>query len=510
VSGVAVLALLEFWRRPMATKKKAAPTVWDKHKIWEKPLYPFRTPLGLDDEDRRMLAEVYIDVTGSVPSFDTPETATSTLGNAFEEALKEFPKSRKLTILDFGAGKLRNSIYFLDKGHEVHAVEFENLKNSSTHAKKLFAKAGAHYKNFKEYIFPEGFLKSTEKFDMVILVNVLTIMPVPAERWLVLLLCHERLKDDGLIFWYSQFGDKDSRARCTDDNKVSDGWYIGKNKKYKTFFREYYDQDLKDMFLACGFEYYKSIKAPANQCRVFKKRKNAPLSRVLNAELIEKADIVDPTMPAPKDNSPRIVTQGVPIDLLDGGVFKECIANPACLSIEPLLEETLKKIKKGNTGSDANDYETVIALLLSSIFSGDLRNLKVQEEISEGRRRVDFVMTNGAKDGFFWHLSDRHGFKCPYILFECKNYTEDLKNGEFAQLTDRLQKRIGDVGVIVCRSIKDKAKCLKAQQDRLPDNLILVLEDKDISNLLSFYLEEDRDGLLNYLDDKAKEVIFSK
>jgi hypothetical protein len=226
-------------------------------------------------------------------------------------------------------------------------------------------------------------------------------MPVPAERWLVLLLCHERLKDDGLIFWYSQFGDKDSRARCTDDNRVSDGWYIGKNKKFKNFFREYYDQELKDMFLACGFDYYKSIKAPANQCRVFKKRKNAPLRRVLNAELIEKADIVDPTMPLPKDNNPRIVTQGVPSDLLDGGVFKECTANPACLSIETLLEETLKKIKKGNTGSDANDYETVIALLLSRIFSDDLRNLKIQEEISEGRRRVDFVMTNGAKDGNF-------------------------------------------------------------------------------------------------------------
>jgi hypothetical protein len=494
----------------MATKKKATPTAWDKHKIWEKPLYPFRTPMGLDDEDRRMLAEVYIDVTGSVPSFDTPEPSTSTLGNAFEEVLKEFPKKRKLNILDFGAGKLRNSIYFLDKGHMVHAVEFENLKNSSTHAKKLFAKAGAHYKNFKEYIFPEGFLKSKEKFDLVILVNVLTIMPVPAERWLVLLLCHERIKNDGLIFWYSQFGDKDSRARCTDDNRVSDGWYIGKNKKFKTFFREYYDQELKDMFLACGFDYYKTVKAPANQCRVFKKRKNAPLRRVLNAELIEKADIIDPMMPLPKDNNPRIVTQGVPIDLLDGGVFKECIANPACLSIETLLEDTLKKINKGNTGADANDYETVISLLLSSVFSCDLRNLKIQEEIDDGRRRIDFVMTNGATDGFFWQLSEKHHLKCPYILFECKNYSEDLGNEEFAQLADRLQTKIGQVGIIVCRSVKDRQKCLKAQQARYPDRLILVLDDNDISNLLSFHIEGDRDGLLNYLDDQAKAVIFSK
>jgi hypothetical protein len=163
-----------------------------------------------------------------------------------------------------------------------------------------------------------------------------------------------------------------------------------------------------------------------------------------------------------------------------------------------------------NTGSDANDYETVIALLLSRMFSSDLRNLNLQEDINEGRRRIDFTMTNGATDGFFWHLSEKHKLKCPYILFECKNYTEDIENGEFAQLADRLQNKIGQVGILVCRSIKDKKKCLKAQQDRYPDKLILVLDDKDISNLLSFYLEEDREGLLNYLDDKAKAVIFSK
>ena len=168
--------------------------VWTKHKLWEKPLYPFRVPTGLDDDDRRLLSEIYIDVTGSAPSFDTPE---STLRSVFEEVLGEFPKSKKIRVLDFGAGKLRNSIYFLDKGHMVYAVEYEGLKNSSKHAKKLFAQADDHSKNFKEYIFPQGFLKSKEEFDLIILVNVLTVMPVPAERWLVLTHCHQRLKASG-------------------------------------------------------------------------------------------------------------------------------------------------------------------------------------------------------------------------------------------------------------------------------------------------------------------------
>jgi SAM-dependent methyltransferase len=491
----------------MATKKPTAKEVWATYKIWEKPLYPFRIPKGLDDDDRRILSEIYFDVTGSAPSFDTPE---STLSNVLDETLKDLPKRKKYKVLDFGAGKLRNSIYLLKKGHMVYAVEYESLKDSSTHAKKLFARADAHYKNFQEYIFPEGFLKSKEQFDLIILVNVLTVMPVPAERWLVLLHCHQRLKKDGLILWYSQFGDKDTRARCTDENRIGDGYYIGKNKKFKTFFREYYDGEIKDMFSSCGFDFYKSLKAPANQAKLFKKRKNAPLSRVLDAQLIEKSGIVDITMPNPKDTTPRTVTQGVPSDLLDGGVFKECIPNPPDLAFEILLRECLDKIDEGNTGSNANDYETVISLLLSRLFDGDLKNLKVQEEINEGRRRIDFVMTNDAKDGFFSHLADKHKLKCPYILFECKNYSEELKNPEFAQLADRLQSKIGQVGFIICRSIEDKEKCLRAQQDRYPDKLILVLDDDDIINLVDFHMEGDREGLHNYLDDKAKAVIFSK
>jgi hypothetical protein len=264
------------------------------------------------------------------------------------------------------------------------------------------------------------------------------------------------------------------------------------------------------MFLSCGFDFYRSIQVPKNQARLFKKRKNAPLGRILNAKLIEGAHIIDTVMPCPIETTPRRVIEGEPSLSSADGSYKECLANPASLWFEYLLQECLGKIPTGNAGSNANDYETVIAILLSRIFNADLRNLKVQEEINEGRRRIDFVMTNASKDGFFWHLSERHNLKCPYILFECKNYKEDLKNNEFAQLADRLQNKIGQVGIIVCRSVQDETQVQKAQQDRYPDKLILVLDDEDISHLINLYFDADGDGLLNYLDDKAKAVIFSK
>ena len=491
----------------MPKKTPTTREIWEKHTVWQKPLYPFRIPTGLDTNDKQTFAEIYIDVTGSAPSFDTPG---SYLSNVFEELLKKFPKTKKLQILDFGAGKLRNTIYFLEKGHTVYACEYENLKNSSKHAKTLFAKADDYSKRFKEYIFPEEFIKSKEQFDLILLINVLNVMPVPAERWLVLLHCHQRLNKDGLILWYSQFGDKDQRNRCTDENKISDGWYMGKNSRYKTFYREFFDPEIKGMFLSCGFDYVESIKVPHNQARLFKKRRNAPLKRILDAKLIESLEIIDVKMTDPIVNEPKIFTDGEKSDLFHDGKYKICIPNPDNLSFEYLLQECLTKIPTGNKGADANDYETVIALLLSQIFKEDLKNLTLQEDINEGRKRIDFVMTNDAKDGFFWHLSERHQLKCPYIIFECKNYTEDLKNGEFDQLTGRLKRKIGQVGIIVCRSIEDKNKCLKTQQDAYPDFLILVLEDADIHNLLDYQSNDDRDELIKYLDDKAKAVILSK
>ncbi len=80
-------------------KKTVTKVEWKEHKVWQKLLYPFRIPKGLDDDDRHIFNEIYIDVTSSAPSFDSPEAA---LSNVFEEVLKEFPKRKKLKFLILG------------------------------------------------------------------------------------------------------------------------------------------------------------------------------------------------------------------------------------------------------------------------------------------------------------------------------------------------------------------------------------------------------------------------
>jgi Methyltransferase domain len=429
------------------------------------------------------------------------------LSSIFEKILSDFPSKKKLLVLDFGAGKLRNTIYFLQRGHTVHAVEFEELRDSK-HAKSLFDTASQYSDNLKKYMFPKDFVKSKTKFDLILLVNVLTVMPVPSERWMVLLYLHKCIKDDGMILWYSQHGDRDQRSRCTDDNILGDGWFIGKPRKYKTFYTEYNTDEINHMFLSCGFDFHKPFPVSHNQARLYKKKKSALLDRVLDPKIIENSNIIDPSMEVPKDILPKLIAEDISEDNSGKNKIKVFYPNPENLSFEFLLKKCLEQIEPGRP--DANDYETVIALILSRIFKGHLRNLKIQEEINEGRKRIDFVMTNDSENGFFRNLSEKHNLKSPYIIFECKNYNEDLQNGEIDQLLGRLKPSVGVVGFIICRTIEDKISILRRQQDAYPEKLIIVLDDSDVVELLNYYLSSDMDGLMDYLDDKAKAIIFKK
>lgn len=103
-----------------------------------------------------------------------------------DEVCKLLPRNPK--ILDFGAGKLRNTIYLLNKGYSISAVEFEKTRNSPK-AKKMYSEALAFKSKFKPLIFPHEFFESEIRYDLILLLNVCNIMPVPSERLLVIQYC---------------------------------------------------------------------------------------------------------------------------------------------------------------------------------------------------------------------------------------------------------------------------------------------------------------------------------
>ncbi len=153
--------------------------------MWESPIYRFNVDAGTHDGDR-LYKQVVIDVTGSAPSFDAPG---KTLGRALTVAIAEAAAPKRAVILDFGAGKLRNALHLLDKGFRVCAVEYEQLFADSEQASNALGRAEKYRARFSKLVFPHQFVRSRARFDFVLLINVLNIMPVPVER---LVACNHR------------------------------------------------------------------------------------------------------------------------------------------------------------------------------------------------------------------------------------------------------------------------------------------------------------------------------
>ena len=112
-------------------------------------------------------------------------------------------------------------------------------------------------------------------------------------------------------------------------------------------------------------------------------------------------------------------------------------------------------------GAQAAEYHQKVLGILEAIFYPELAKFVKEQEIHEGRKRVDVVATNFAREGFFLRLSSQHNVQCPYIFSECKNYSTDPSNPELDQLFGRLSHQRGMFGVLVCRTIDDMELMVK-------------------------------------------------
>src|SRR5882762_1785479 len=191
--------------------------------MWESPKYRFRIPVDLDDDGHGDLKEIVIDVCGSAPSFDSPGQR---LGGVFDKFLKDHATKKLVKILDLGAGKLRNTVHILRNRPNSHvwAVEYESLRSSSDQAQAFYKEARA-FPRFHDMSFPHQFIDSNDSFDLILLVNVLSVMPIAAERLLMLQYCFEKLKRDGRLLWYSQYGEPDYAVggpRCNEKTRCGD------------------------------------------------------------------------------------------------------------------------------------------------------------------------------------------------------------------------------------------------------------------------------------------------
>jgi len=464
--------------------------------LWRSSRYPLRVESY--DPARSEPIEVWIDVTGSAPPHDTPGKV---LAGVFGDAIEVCGvKKRPLDVLDLGAGKLRNTLYFLGLGHNVDAVEYETSQQTPQGQAALQCARRFKKKNrFRRYVFPGEFVALDADYDLVLLINVINIMPVPCERLLVLLHCYRKLRPSGRLLWFTQYGDQAQNKLCMEAYRIGDGYFLGETNNYKTFFRQFVVPEIDSMMLGCGFALDRIVRgAHKNQARLYRRLPTAPLDGVLDERTIEEAALCDWTMAPPALPAVAVAADG-PVRSPD---------DPE-LSLPKLLLRRLRDLPAGRDSATA--YEYLAACLIEYLFRDHLVNLQLQETTYQGRERIDFVLTNSARSGLFKNLVDSHGLRVPYVHFECKNYGGDPKNTEFQQLRARLGGRKGEVGFILCRRVHDPRSVLARQQDALDDDkLVLVLTDDDLETLVDLKLNEDEGGIHDVLDDKVREVVLKK
>lgn len=469
--------------------------------MWKDPIYRFRIPHGMKDGDQ-LLKEVVMDVTLSAPNFPEPgKLLEQDVFTPLFDYLSEKTGKRSLLILDVGAGKLRNTLYLLEKGHSVCAVEYEKLKKESAQLQKNLEKARRFKKRFKRLTYPYEFIKSKGKiYDLAILINVTNIMPVPFERLFILQQCHQKLKQNGHLLWYTSYGQTTYKERFSEENHIGDGYYTGENRYLKAFFREYKDnEEVDEMLLADGFKFIRSFAVSKSKARLYRKQSFNLLRRVVSMSKIEKEITVDKSIEDPKDTKPGIVKKEKGIE--------ECIPNPESLSLESIYAELLKTLPAGPR--DASKYHRLVALILGRLFRPSLANFKIEEKIHQGRKRIDIVAANKSHSGFWHHLLHTHRIHCPFIMFECKNYKSDPKNPEFDQLVGRFSETRGNMGALLYRTSTNRKKLMQMSRDTMNAGrgYVLLFDDKDLVRMLTFSKKGLVGDLDNFLHEKWRDLV---
>jgi len=446
--------------------------------MWESPIYKFER-ITDDPKTGNPKREIFaIDVTGSAPGMLVPGQQLENVFKLIAAGLK--PENSK--ILDFGAAKLRNTLYLLKKGFHVYAVEFKKVYDRPQG--KEFLEKCEKYKNFHKVTFPDGFYKLNEKFDLILMINVLNVMPIFNERLCALALCWDKLKDNGHLLIYHMRAAASDPHKYSNTNKLNDGWLTARDRQLQNFYVEPSKREIFAMAKATGFSFDPSFKFTGlvgnNHSYVFKSENIILIEESLDLKGVRAGgEKHDPDKPIPE------------IELS---------------SLLPLYVKELDKVEPGRGKGDAKKFHRLAARILAGVFDTQLGEPKIEVEVDEGLGRIDLVFENKMENGFFKRLQSQ--INCPLISVECKNYQKDIENPEFDQLSGRLKPQRGMFGMLVCRGVKDKSKIIQQCKTKLDKGEhIIVLCDDDLRNLVEAKLGEGDEAVDEYMSNKHNEIL---
>ena len=131
-----------------------------------------------------------------------------------------------------------------------------------------------------------------------------------------------------------------------------------------------------------------------------------------------------------------------------------------------------------------------------------------EREIHQGRKRIDIKYTNAAASGFFQRMLQANQTRALSVPFKCKNYTKDINNPEFDQLTSRFGHQRGFFGIILCRNVVHRVRVTAASRDAVNDGrgYMLVFDDADIFQMLDKTARGRRSDIDDFLQEQFDAI----
>lgn len=167
----------------------------------------------------------------------------------------------------------------------------------------------------------------------------------------------------------------------------------------------------------------------------------------------------------------------------------------------------LSNVPSGREAAD--QYHNLIIGIICFILFPNLIYPKKEDEINEGRKRIDITYTNGKDHGFFQRIAFDQTLKANFIPVECKNYTDDIANPELDQLIGRFDHIRGKVGFLFYRKADKPAKVLSRCRDaaKSGSGIVLPVDDEFVIACLEMIKVRNRSAIDRKLDDLFHSIV---